>query len=518
MLKKTFSSKFLKGKPPKKLILLNCFLAILYFNVLLFAIQRGSTILFIILMIGEIFHLWQALSYCYTIWSYKAKHDFNPSYFPNVDVFIPVTGEPVDIVEETVQAAMSMNYPNFTVNILNDGFVAKKENWRDVEILAKKLNIKCITRQVAGGAKAGNLNNAMRETNSEFIAVFDADMVPHKDFLKKMMGYFIDEKVAFVQSPQYYKNMDVNGIATGAWDQQALFFGPILRGKDRLNSVFMCGTNMVLRRKTIDQVGGMCETNIAEDFLTSLFVHEKGWKSVYVSEVLSEGLAPEDFLSYYKQQFRWCRGSLEVIFKYNPLFRKGLSIAQKIQYLSSASYYLSGPITLMNALLPLIYLYLGQTPITSSTMLLATAFVPYILINLYTLQASGNFTFTFKALSFSVSSFWIQIKALIAVLTGQKTTFSVTSKTALKGNFLKLVIPHITYIIVAVGGIGLAIYRVGSITPALLTNVSWAVFNIIIFIPFIMAAAPEIKFPKLFLKNQYKVIINDDKDVLTRSI
>jgi len=92
----------------------------------------------------------------------------------------------------------------------------------------------------------------------------------------------------------------------------------------------------------------MCETNIAEDFLTSLFVHSKGWKSVYVPEVLAEGLAPEDFMSYYKQQFRWARGSLEIIFKYNPLFNRGLSLSQKLQYLASASYYLSGVVFLLN--------------------------------------------------------------------------------------------------------------------------------------------------------------------------
>lgn len=110
------------------------------------------------------------------------------------------------------------------------------------------------------------------------------------------------------------------------------------------------------------EAGGMCETSIAEDFLTSLFIHEKKWKSVYVDEVLAEGgLAPEDFLSYYKQQFRWARGSLEVIFKYNPLFRRGLTMSQRAGSTSRQLPYLSGLIVLLNATLPLIYFSLDRT-------------------------------------------------------------------------------------------------------------------------------------------------------------
>jgi cellulose synthase (UDP-forming) len=185
-----------------------------------------------------------------------------------------------------------------------------------------------------------------------------------------------------VQTPQFYSNQDMNGITQTAWDQQALFFGPIMRGKNRFNAAFMCGTNMILRRTAVMEAGGMCEFNIAEDFLTSLFVHEKGWKSVYVPEVLAEGLAPEDFLSYYKQQYRWGRGSLEVIFKYNPLLRRGLSRQQRLQYLISASYFLSGLVVVYDAILPLIFLFTGIIAVNTSSMELAIIFIPYIFMTL----------------------------------------------------------------------------------------------------------------------------------------
>lgn len=484
------TKNFLQVRSKKWLLAINLFMSVVYFAVLAFWFPKGNPILFYALLVGEIFHLWQALAYIHTVWELNYKAAFHKNHNPPVDVFITVAGEEAEIVEATARAALNMDYPNFHVYLLNDGFVAKKDNWEEIEALAKRLDISCITRKKAGGAKAGNINHALTLTSSPLVAVFDADQVPHSDFLKKTAGYFIDKKMAFVQSPQYYKNFAENNVSLGAWEQQELFFGPICRGKNRLNTTFLCGTNMLISRQALVEAGGMCEHNIAEDFLTSLFIHERGWKSVYVPEVLAEGLAPEDFLSYYKQQFRWARGSLEVIFKYNPLFRPGLTWNQKIQYLSSASYYLSGLIVLVNALLPIVFFYTGWVPLNISTMGLAAIFLPYIFLILLSLQLTSNFTYTFRALAFSMGSFNIHIKALASVLTNQKSNFAVTSKTKLEGNFLHLTWPHIAYILVGVLGVEFAVLREG-ISPALISNVCWLMFNISVFIPFIKASMPK---------------------------
>ncbi len=482
---------FLETTVPKKILILDIVLIILYFVVLTFLLPKGNWFLFSLLIAGEVFHTWQALTFVYTIWNTEYKQVFRAKFNKSVDVFITVAGEPTEIVEETVRAAMSMEYPRFTVNILNDGLVANKPNWQEMEKLAEKYGIKCITRTKPGGAKAGNINHALKHTGSKFVAVFDADHVPHKDFLQKTMGYFGNPKMAFVQSPQYYKNFGTNYIAKAAWEQQKLFFGPICKGKNRLNSTFMCGTNMVLRRSVLEEVGGMCEDNIAEDFLTSLFIHEKGYSSTYVPEVLSEGLAPEDFLSYYKQQYRWARGSLEVIFRFNPLFSKNLTWQQKTQYLASASYYLSGIVVLIDAMFPLIFFFSGLVPLASSTMLLAGVFLPYIFINLYTLQLASNFTYTFEALAFSVSSFYIHIRAIYSIFTGEKVKFSVTSKTQVQGNFVNYVIPQLSYIILAVVAVSFYFLR-SSIDASFFTNFSWTILNVFVFSPFISASIPNI--------------------------
>lgn len=480
---------FLHGFASQRLLFMNCVMAVIYFAVLAFAFQPGNHLLFYLLLAGEVFHLVQIFGFCYTIWNTEHSSPFDIRFAEPVDIFITVCGEPKEIVRETAIAALAMDYPSFNVNLLNDGFVAKRDNWEEMEALASELGITCITRREAGGAKAGNINNALRQTTSPYVVVFDADHVPHRDFLSSVMGYFTDSKVGFVQTPQFYKNQGVNNVTQTAWDQQALFFGPIMRGKNRLNSAFMCGTNMALSRAALAEVGGMCEFNIAEDFLTSLFVHNKGWKSVYVPKVLAEGLAPEDFLSYYKQQFRWTRGSLEVIFKYNPLLQRGLSWPQRFQYLISASYFLSGFVVVYDAVLPLIFLFTGITAVNTHTMALALIFIPYIFSSLYALQKSSNYAMSFSAIGFSISSFVLQIRGVAAVLTNQKTSFAVTSKSKLQGNFLYLVTPHLIYIAAAVAGVGVALHREG-LSASMLANLAWVVVNIAAFVPFILAAAP----------------------------
>lgn len=481
---------FLKNTATKRLLAINALFAVIYFLAISFAFQHGNSILFGLLIAGEVFHLFQIWGYCYTVWNGRFEAPFKRDFAKPVDIFITVCGEPVDIVRETAVAAKAMNYPDFEIYLLNDGYVAKKDNWKEIEALAKELGIHCITRRTPGGAKAGNINNGLKETTNDFFVVFDADHVPHENFLSETMGFFVDPKMGFVQTPQFYKNQNANTITKIAWEQQTLFFGPIMTGKNRLNSAFMCGTNMAIRRSAIAEAGGMCEFNIAEDFLTSLFIHEKGWKSVYLPKVLAEGLAPEDFLSYYKQQFRWTRGSLEVIFKFNPLFRRGLKFGQKMQYLISASYYLTGLVVLIDALIPLVFLYTGATPIITNTMTLAAIFIPYMFLNLYALQRTSNFTYSFNAIAFSLSSFYIHISAILAVLTNQKTSFAVTSKSQIQGNFLKMVIPQIAYIVLAVIGLGVGLSREG-LTASLLANLSWTLVNIALFMPFILAAAPK---------------------------
>jgi len=484
------NSPFLRADVAKRLLLVNVVLAILYFVSIIFFFQRGNAVLYWLLIAGEVFHVWQLLTLIHAAWDTRLRHAFDPTFEAPVDVYITVAGEPKAVVQKTLQAAVAMDYPRCHVYILNDGLVAKKANWRDMETLAAMFDptlVTCITRETPGGAKAGNINHALSMTNAPFIAILDCDHIPARDFLKRTTGYFIDPNVAFVQSPQYYRNHTKTYVANAAWQQQTLFFGPICRGKDRANALFMCGTNMLPRRDALDSVGGMKQESITEDLMTSLYLHAQGWRSVYVPRILAKGLAPEDLASYWLQQFRWARGSLEVLLKHNPLFLRGLTWQQRVQYLASVTYYLNGLVVLADAILPLLYFYFGLIPISSATMAIALIFVPYIYVTLYALQLVSNFAFSFRAIAFSIASWPIYLLALVVTVLRIPTSFKVTSKEGLDANYLQLAAIHILYILAIFVGIGYAAHRDG-VSSALITNASWGLLYVVMFLPFVRAA------------------------------
>ncbi|MDO8510464.1 MAG: glycosyltransferase, partial [bacterium] len=450
----------------------------------------GAWFLYVPLFIGELYHVWQSFGYLHTIWEQKKIPEIRPKFFPMVDIFITVCGEPLDVVTRTLEGALGIDYPNFKVHILNDGLVARKKNWEEIADLSKRYPINVITRTTPGGAKAGNVNHALRVTNAPLFALFDADHVPLPQFLNKTVGYLeADPKMAFVQTPQYYANKDRNFLTQAAWEQQELFFGPICQGKNRHNATFWCGTNAVIRRAAVEDIGGVPEDNIAEDFMASLLMHERGWNSLFVPEVLSHGLAPTDLKSYYDQQFRWSRGSQEVLFKFNPLFRRGLTFAQKMQYLYSAGYYLNGFIVAIDAIIPLIVLSTGILPVVDTTSNYSIFFLPFIILTLYILMRSTRFTITFRAIQLTMSSFFIFLTATISVILGTKNAFKVTSKVEQEGNYLIYALPNILYIWLAVLVITLAVVREG-VTASVVTNSAWVVFNAVFLSSFIRVAYP----------------------------
>lgn len=472
-------------------------LAVLYVgSILVYALwwldfsHAGSWILYGILLAAEIYHIWQALGYLYTVWGTEDVPTREPTQYPPVDVFITVCGEPTAIVRETVEAALAMDYPAHTVHVLNDGFVAQKENWQEIANLEREYPISVITRRTPGGAKAGNTNHALRHTAAPFFVIFDADHIAHKDFLQKTIGHMDDSAMAIVQTPQYYANRDENFITRAAWEQQELFFGPICQGKVRMNATFWCGTNALIRREALLAIGGVPEESIAEDFLASLFIHERGWKSTYVSEVLSHGLAPSDLESYASQQYRWARGSLDVLFRYNPLFRTGLTWKQRLQYLYSASFYLNGLVVLADAIIPLLFLFFGTVPVVDGTGGFIIFFAPFIFFTLYLLMRSTRYTITFRAIQLTVAASFVYIMAFVNAMIGNRARFTVTSKEhRADENFLSYALPNIAYVTLACAGVLVAVSRDG-LTPAVVTNASWALFNVVFFWPFIQYAYP----------------------------
>lgn len=480
-------------KPVKLLLIADCFVGLLYLLWWFNPHNIGNPYLYGLLLFGELYHIAMSFLFWLTIWPIRRTQQVVslPSRsHPAVDIFITVANEPIAIIKETALAAKRQLYTNKQVYILNDGYVAHRPNWLEVEDMAQSIGVHCITRKEPGGAKAGNINNALQITDGEIVTIFDADMVPLPQFLNRVVPYFSNPRLAFVQTPQYYSNHNQNEVTGTSWEQQELFYGPIMRGKDAYNSAFICGTNVAIRRSALQNIGGMIEDSVTEDFLTSMKIHQRGYVSRYLTEVLATGLAPLDLLSYVKQQRRWARGSLEALFGQNPIFKKGLSLNQKLQYFGSGLYYINGFVVLIDILMPLIFLVFGIKPVTASTINFALFFIPFIFLNLVTLYLASGKNITFRAFAFSHASFILQLSALVSLLIGRKDVFAITSKKKLSGNFAYLAYPHIFYISCAIVAIIFAITREG-LNPSVLTNIAWTFFNIVMFIPFISAAFPE---------------------------
>jgi cellulose synthase (UDP-forming) len=395
-------------------------LAAWYLSWLLGGAHIGNPVLFGLLIAAESFNLIQAIGFWWTCSHQRMRPGRMPTGTEAVDVLIPVYDEPVDVVEPTVAAAAAIRGADVRVWLLDDG------RSPEMDRLAARYGVGYITREQNVGAKAGNLNNALGFTSAPYVAVLDCDHVPRPQFLDHTLGHLEDFGVAFVQTPQYYANGGSGPIASAAAAQQNLFFGPIARGKDGLDAIFCCGTNVVFRRQALEEVGGFSEDSVTEDFELSVRLHEAGWKSVYVPEVLACGLGPEDMASYVSQQQRWARGCLGAI----PLIlRSKLRWRARLQYLLSATYFLSGLTLLIYMSLPVIRIVTGAQPLAAATAdQFLLHFAPYYVGALATVALAGYGTYTYEAFALASGSFWIHIQAAINTVLRRPARFVVTPK------------------------------------------------------------------------------------------
>lgn len=450
------------------LILLNVVAGVWYFGWLLQPGRAGNPWLYGALIVAELFNLVQAAGFWWTCSAQKVRPHVPVQGLHSVDVFIPTYNEPVAIVEQTVAAALRLTDAEVRVHLLDDG------RRPEMAALAARHRVGYLTRSDNRGAKAGNINAALSCTDAEYVAVFDCDHVPHPNFLERTLGHLADEGVAFVQTPQYYGNADAGGVPAAAWAQQALFFGAILRGKDALGATFCCGTNVVFRRTALEEQGGFPEDSVTEDFALSIRLHERGWRSAYVDEVLAHGLAPTDMASYVGQQQRWARGCLAAI----PVtLRARLPLRLKLQYLLSSAFFMSGWTVLVYMLLPAVATATGALPVNGATAdEFLFHFAPYWALSLAIVAVVGVGSYTFAAFSLFSASFWIHVLASLQVATGRQGRFNVTPKTGSSGRQPRAVLPALVTIaaLTACAAYGLALDR----SAARINNVAFAALHI----------------------------------------
>jgi cellulose synthase (UDP-forming) len=303
---------------------------------------------------------------------------------PLVDVFICTYNEDEAILERTIVGAVAMDYPRFRVWVLDDG----RRPW--LEEMAQRLGAAgYLTRPDNTHAKAGNINNALKHVAAlpeppDFISILDADFVPTTQFLRRALSLFREDDVGIVQTPQHFINPDplqTNLSIAGVWpDEQRYFFDVVLASKDAWGAAFCCGTSSVIRFSQLVKMGGFPTDSVTEDYLVTLKMKQAGFRTVYLNERLSLGLAPEGLKEYITQRSRWALGFMQ-IFRgpLGPLRPgNGLSIIDRVSLIEAFLYWCgSYSFRLLGIIVPILYLLLNINSVQADVATTLSYYVPH---------------------------------------------------------------------------------------------------------------------------------------------
>jgi cellulose synthase (UDP-forming) len=298
----------------------------------------------------------------------------NGQYTPTIDVFVPTYNEPMFVLRRTIVGCQAMRYPHKQVWLLDDG------RRPEAAKLADELGCKYLTRPDSAHAKAGNLNNGLKSAKGEIFVVFDADFIPLENFLERTIGFFEDPQVAMVVTPQNFYNPDQPEINLGGRlipHEQTVFYNIIQPGRDFTNSVVCTGTSSVMRRKYVDEIGGIPIGTIVEDWTTGMMLQARGYKSIFLNELVSVGAAPENFSSYLVQRIRWAEGTLKLLYtKYNPTFLPGLNLIQRINHLSGILFWIDQATQSVSYVAPALFFLFGMRSMDTSLPEIINYWVP----------------------------------------------------------------------------------------------------------------------------------------------
>lgn len=340
-----------------------------------------------ILFIAEAAGFIESSMFYLTLWDTETKPtpEVGDKPFPDVDVFIATYNEPNDLLYKTLIGCKNMDYPDKNkvhIYICDDG------NRAEVKNLCEKLEIGYITRTDNAHAKAGNLNNALSKTSSPYVVTFDADMIPMNDFLLKTIPFFmVEEKVGFIQVPQNFYNPDLfqyNLFSERITPNEQNLFARLLQaGKSKFNAIIYAGSNTVLSRQALDEIGGLVVGTITEDFATGMKIQSRGYRCYALNEVHASGLSPESLEDLYSQRIRWGRGVIQTFKAFNPLFMKGLNFFQKLLYFSAFSYWYFGIWRLIFFLAPIFFSVFGIIVLSTDALQMLKVWLPmYVFTNL----------------------------------------------------------------------------------------------------------------------------------------
>jgi cellulose synthase (UDP-forming) len=421
----------------------------------------------------------------------------------SVDIFTTFcTGEPYGMIVETLTAIQAITYPH-------QAYLCDEANDPYLKDVCKKLGVHHITRVHKVNAKAGNINNALKQSSGEICVILDPDHIPVPEFLDPIIPHFNDPEIGYVQIVQAYRNHNHGLIAKGAAQQTFQFYGPIMMTMNKYGTVQAIGANCTFRRAALASIGGHA-AGLAEDMHTAMQLHAAGWKSIYVPAVLARGLVPATLSAYYSQQLKWSRGVFELLVTSYPKLFKKLSWQQKIHYGVIPMHYLSGIIFLINFLIPVIALTFDVSPINIDlTKFIIAGFpltIAMILIRHFVqwwVMEDEERGFHVVGGLLTIGTWWIYLVGLFYTIIRKKVPYIPTPKDEYEENNWHLSIPNFLIIGISLIAIGYGLYTDWS--PYTLIMSCFALLNCFILL-FTIVASRQLHFRKL--KSKFGFVYN----------
>jgi cellulose synthase (UDP-forming) len=359
-----------------------------------------------------------------------------PSQAPLIDVFICTYNEEEAILERTIIGALGLAYPNYRTWVLDDG----RRPW--LADLCARLDCGYITRPDNAHAKAGNINHALTKVAAldrppDFISILDADFVVTPQFLSRAVALFHAGDVGIVQTPQHFINSDpiqANLSAADVWpDEQRFFFDVVMASKDAWSTAFCCGTSSVIRFAPLTAIGGFPTDSVTEDYLLTLRLKEIGYRTVYLNEPLTFGLAPEGLKEYITQRGRWCLGFMQIARgRSGPLSRTSrIGIVDRIALIDSfLNWTVTYPMKLISLIVPLMFFLFGIKMVNTGLSDALQHFLPMLVVQGFTMAwiSAGRSLIVMSDVSQFVAAPAVLKAVAVGLLKPKGHKFAVTAK------------------------------------------------------------------------------------------
>lgn len=394
------------------------------------------------------------------------KVDVLTTYFP---------GEPYQMITTTLKAITKITYPHTTYlcDEANDPYLKK---------FCEEHGICHVTRETRKDAKAGNINNTLeKHATGDICVILDPDHIPEPDFIDSVLPHFEDPEIGFVQIVQSYYNIKESLVARGAAEQTFQFYGPMMMTLNSYGAVNAIGANCVFRRAALDSIGGHAP-GLCEDMHTAMLLYSRGWKAVYVPEVLARGLAPSNLTNFFKQQLKWARGTFDLLFKVYPRVFSKLTARQKIHYGILPLHYLGGIMSLINFLIPVLALFFSIAPWQGNIIDFALVLLPVAASSLLIRTYIQKWVIEKKERGFHIvgglmhiNTWWIYILGLVYTIIDKRVPYLPTPKEAEWDTNLKIVLPNAVVAIVSIIAILYGLEQ--DLTPFSLIMAGFAFFN-----------------------------------------